>query len=63
MLEEGFNGYEFEAQDEFCEIIDTILQDPQWCRAAGKHSEQIAAQFDKSNFADNIENIYEMVSP
>lgn len=63
VLEEGFNGFEYEAQDEFCEIIDTILQNPQWCRDAGKHSEQIAAQFDKSQFADNIENIYESVSP
>ena len=63
VLEEGINGYEFEAQDEFCEIIDTILQNPEWRQAAGKQSEQIAAQYDKSNFADNIENIYESVSP
>ena len=63
VLEEGFNGFEFEAQEDFCGIIDTILQNPEWCRAAGKHSEEIAAQFDKSHFADNIESIYESVSP
>ena len=37
------------------------LQNPQWCRAAGERSQQIASTFDKSHFADEIENIYETV--
>jgi len=61
VIAEGQNGYEYEAGEEFCEIIDTILQNPQWCRAAGERSQQIASTFDKSHFADEIENIYETV--
>ena len=59
---EGQNGYEYEAEEEFCEIIDTILGHPEWCRAAGSQSEQIAAVYDKSHFAEQIEDVYEMVT-
>lgn len=61
VLVEGRNGYEYEAVDEFCEIIDTILAHPEWCRAAGSQSEQIAAVYDKSHFAEQIEEVYEAV--
>ena len=63
VLVEGRNGYEYEAEEEFCEIIDTILQNPEWCRNAGAQSAQIAATFDKSHFADQIEDLYEAVLP
>lgn len=63
VLVEGQNGYEFEAEEQFCEIIDTILSNPEWCRAAGSHSQQIAATYDKGAFADKIEDIYEAVVP
>ena len=61
VLVEGRNGYEYEAEDEFCELLDTILQNPDWCRTAGTQSAQIAAAFDKSNFAEKIEDVYEAV--
>lgn len=61
VLVEGRNGYEYEAQTEFCELLDTILQNPDWCRAAGTQSAQIAATFDKSQFAEKIEDVYEAV--
>ena len=61
VLVEGRNGYEYEAQSEFCEIIDTILQHPQWCSAAGMQSMEIASAFDKSQFAERIEDVYESV--
>ena len=63
VLVEGKNGYEYEAEDEFCGIIDTILNHPEWCRVAGSQSEQIAAMYDKSHFAEQIEDVYEMVTP
>ena len=63
VLVEGRNGWEYEAQEDFCEILDSILSNPEWCRAAGAQSEQIAASFDKSNFAEQIEDIYETVVP
>lgn len=63
VLVEGQNGYEYEAESEFCEIIDTILEHPEWCRAAGSQSEKIAAVYDKSYFADQIEEVYEAVVP
>ena len=61
VLVEGHNGYEYEAEDEFCELLDTILQNPDWCRAAGIQSAQIASGFDKSSFAAKIEDVYEAV--
>lgn len=58
---EDRNGYEYEAEDEFCELLDVILHNPDWCRAAGVQSTQIASGFDKNFFADKIEDIYETV--
>ena len=63
VLVEGRNGWEYEAQEEFCEILDAILDNPARRRAAGTQSEQIATSFDKSCFADKIEDIYEAVLP
>ncbi len=62
VLVEGDNGYGYEAEAEFCEIIDTILQNPGWCQAAGAESARIADSFDKKNFADSIESLYETVT-
>ena len=61
VLVEGSNGYEYEAESEFCSILDTILQNPEWCKAAGAHSKEIAAMYDKGHFADQIEGVYEKV--
>ena len=61
VLVEGRNGFEYEAQDDFCELLDTILQNPDWCHTAGEQSAQIAENFDKSHFAEKIEDVYEAV--
>lgn len=61
VLVEGKNGYEYEAEQEFCELLDTILSNPDWCRNAGLQSAEIASEFDKINFADKIEDVYETV--
>ena len=61
ILVEGRNGYEYEAEDEFCRLLDTILQNPDWCQAAGSQSAQIADTFDKTRFAEKIEDLYETV--
>lgn len=47
--------------EEFCDIIDAILRNPAQRQAAGDHSAQIASCFDKSNFAEKMEDIYESV--
>ena len=57
----GENGYEYEDEDDFFEIIHTIMENPSWIDSAGKRSEEIAAGFDKQAFADAIEKIYESV--
>ena len=57
------NGWEYEAEEEFCDIIEAILSNPERCQAAGSQSEQIAACYDKRSFADKIEDIYEAVVP
>jgi len=62
VLVEGCNGYEYEAEEEFCEILDTILHNPDWRQSAGAQGAQIAAVFDKSHFADTIEQLYESVT-
>ncbi len=61
VLVEGRNGYEYEAEDEFCELLDTILENPDWCHTAGEQSQQIAETFDKKHFAEKIEDVYEAV--
>ena len=63
VLIDGKNGWEYEAEQEFCDIIDAILNNPSQRKAAGSQSEQIAASFDKSNFAEKIEDIYEALVP
>lgn len=50
-------------EEEVCDIIDAILRNPAQRQEAGSQSEQIAASFDKSNFAEKIEDIYESVVP
>ena len=62
VLVEGKNGYEYEAEKEFCELLDTILRNPDWCRDAGLQSAEIASEFDKKRFADKIEDVYETVT-
>lgn len=61
VLVEGQNGYEYEAEKEFCDLLDTILANPEWCEKASEQSTQIASNFDKALFADKIEDIYETV--
>ena len=63
VLVDQCNGWEYEAEEEFCDIIHAILNNPGWCQTAGTQSEQIAASYDKSNFAQKIEAIYETVVP
>jgi len=62
VLVEGENGWEYEAEEEFCQILDAIISNPQCCRAAGSQSEKIAATFDKSCFAERVEDIYQSVA-
>ena len=61
VLVEGRNGYEYEAEDEFCQLLDTILQNPAWVKTAGEESTQIASLYDKDQFAEKIEGLYEKV--
>ena len=62
VLVDGKNGYEYEAEQEFCELLDAILSSPDWCNTARVQSKEIADTFDKSSFAERIEDIYESVT-
>lgn len=61
VLQEGENGYEYTSAEEFLNAIDHVMHDPQWRAEAARRSEEIAASFDKKNFGDAIESIYESV--
>ena len=63
VLVEGRNGWEYEANEDFCRIIDVICAHPEQCATAGDESKQIAEGFDKSHFAQRIEDVYEAVVP
>ena len=63
VLIEGRNGWKYEAEEEFCDILDAILRNPAQRQAAGDQSVQIASCFDKSSFAEKIEDIYESIVP
>lgn len=56
---EGVNGYEYTSIDEFLDKLKIMIENSQWRISAGKYSEKIAENFDKSCFADTIEAIYE----
>ena len=62
VLVEGKNGYAYEAEQEFCQLLDTILANPDWCHTARLESKEIAETFDKSSFAKKIEDVYETVT-
>lgn len=61
VIEKGLNGYEYETPEEFYCYLKTMLEDENWCKKAEKHSERNMACFDKNQFADNIEAIYNSV--
>ena len=63
VLIEGRNGWEYEAEGEFCDIIDVLLSNPAQRQAAGDQSARIASCFDKSSFAEKMEDIYASVVP
>ena len=62
VLIEGCNGFEYETEEEFCQLLNTILQNPQWCQMAGEQSTHIAKNYDKATFAEKIENVYEAIT-
>ena len=59
VIEEGVNGYEYTATEEFLKEISSVLEDPHWRYTAARSSEEIAAAFDKNCFAEKVEDIYE----
>lgn len=61
VLQDGVNGYFYTVPEEFLEKINTILNDADWRKTAGKRSEEIAKAFDKGHFASAIEAVYESV--
>lgn len=61
VIKEGINGYEYTSQDEFLEKLNIILENPEWRTNAGKQSKKIAKSFDKSQFVEMMEAIYESV--
>lgn len=61
VIKEGENGYEYSNAEEFLRDISSILRDPEWRRLAGERSRNIAMAFDKSNFGEAVEKIYESV--
>lgn len=61
VLHSGENGYAYTNGGEFLKGIDALTEDPKWRREAAKRSEEIAASFGKTAFADAIESLYESV--
>lgn len=61
VIKQGENGFEYTNAEEFQNSIDTILENPDWRTEAGRRSEEIAAGFDKSSFANTMEEIYKSV--
>ena len=61
VLQEGENGYEYTSAEEFLNAIDAVMDNQEWRAAAAKRSEEIAAMFDKKNFGEAIESVYESV--
>lgn len=58
VIKEGVNGYEYSSPKEFFQAVRKVLEDEEWRKEAGRHSEEIARGFDKRCFAENVERIY-----
>ena len=58
VIRQGENGFEYDSEAEFLAYVRQICHDPEWCKAAVRTSEEIAATFDKSTFGDAVEKIY-----
>lgn len=61
IIMEGENGYTYTNSAEFVSKLGSILARPDWISNARKESEKIADTFDKKNFGDAIEDIYDSV--
>lgn len=57
----GENGFTYNNEEEFLQLLNNFVQDPEWRENAGKKSEMIASTFDKKTFGEAIENIYESI--
>ena len=57
----GKNGYDYTDLDGFLKDVENILGNPQWCKSAGKRSEEIADSFSTTAFGDAVERIYKDV--
>ncbi len=57
----GENGYEFTDEAGFLDGLEHLADDPDVRIAAGHRSEEIAGAFDKSSFAETMEEIYRSV--
>lgn len=55
------NGYEFTNEDEFLAGVEYFAESSEKRRTAGRRSEEISKAFDKSSFADTMEEIYRSV--
>lgn len=62
VLDFGENGYDYTDLDGFLKDVETILDNPEWCKYAGKRSEEIADSFSTTTFGDAVEHIYEDVT-
>ena len=54
----GENGYLYTNEEEFLNLLQKMLADPEWRSRAGKKSAEIADTFDKSVFGNRIEALY-----
>lgn len=61
VIQEGVNGYQYTSPKDFLDKLNIVLQDANWRKNAGAHSEQIAESFDKGSFAAAIEAVYQSV--
>lgn len=61
VIQDGVNGYEYTSNDDFLNKLSIIINNSEWRANAGKQSEKIAESFDKSHFAETMEEIYKAV--
>jgi len=61
VLIEGKNGYAYNDEKEFLDGIKAIAENEEWRKQAGELSREIAAPFDKTEFGNAVEKVYESV--
>ncbi len=58
VIEPGVNGYEYTERSQLVELVKRAAKAPDWQRAAGERSGEIAEKYSNQSFGESVEQVY-----